>query len=235
MSRVSVLWELQQTDSKIDTLNTSITNIDRNLADTSAIEASRQATAEAEKNYVTARSKQRELEATAQQQEGHANDLEQKLYGGQIKGQKEMASAQTEIATYRQRKKETDDATVEAMVVLEGAEKAFKEAKEKGAATEAEWDRATKAYREERIRLESESGNLKIEREKRAKMVMPPDMPVYEKIRQQRAGVAVAEVLNGKTCGKCRVELPMAKQREIKGGNQIVNCPSCGRILYHKF
>ena len=235
MSRVSVLFELQQTDSKLDATNTSISSIDLALSDTTAIENARQSTAEAEATLITARSSLKELEAAAASQEQHANDLEAKLYGGQIKGQKEMASAQQEITTFRQRKKETDDQSVEAMIGLETAESGFKGAKAKQAATEAEWQRAHAAFIEERARLDKELTSLRAERDKRGKAVTPADLPVYEKLRQQKGGVAVSEIMQGKICSKCRVELPMAKQREVKGGMTIVNCPSCGRILYHKF
>ncbi len=235
MSRVSVLFELQQTDSKIDSHLNSIANLEKSLADTSTVDAVRQATAEAEGQLVTARSSLRELEADAAKQETHANELESKLYGGQVKGQKEMAAAQHEIETFRQRKKDTDDRSVEAMVALETAEAGFKAAKARQASIEAEWEKALGAYREELKRLQVELEVARGEREKRLKMVMPPDVPVYEKLRQQRQGVAVSEVMMGKLCSKCRVELPMAKQRDIKGGNTLVNCPSCGRILFHKF
>jgi predicted nucleic acid-binding Zn-ribbon protein len=226
---------LQQTDSKIDSHTVTIANLDSAIADTSAVDGVRAAVSAAEATFVAARSRLRDLEATAAQQQDHANKLEKQLYDGNIRGQKEMAAAQTEIDTFRKHKKETDDESVEAMVALEEAENALKEAKEKLAATEAEWQRAVTAYREERTRLEAELGPLQAERQKNLKMVMPPDIPLYEKLRQQKQGVAVSEVLYGKICSKCRMELPLVRQREIKGGTTIVPCPSCGRILYHKF
>jgi predicted nucleic acid-binding Zn-ribbon protein len=235
MTRISALFDLQQTDSRIDASNSRLLYLDQLLADTSSLDSARQALAEAEAALVTARSRLKELEGVAQNQQQHANDLEKKLYGGQIKGNKEMAAAQHEIETFRQRKKETDDQTVEAMVGLEEAEAAFKAAKEKlaQAGKDAEQDQAE--HRREKAQLEVELEVLQTERTKRLKMVMPPDVAVYEKLRQQKQGVAVAEVMYGKMCGKCRVELPLAKQREIKGGTNIVFCPSCGRILFHKF
>lgn len=235
MSRVSALYDLQQTDSKIDSHTATIANLDNAIADTSVVDGVRAAVSAAETAFVTARSRLRELEATAAQQEDHANKLEKQLYEGSIRSQKEMAAAQTEINTFRKHKKETDDQSVEAMIGLEEAENALKGAKEKLAATEAEWQRAVTAYREERDRLEAELGPLKAERQKNLKMVMPPDIPLYEKLRLQKQGVAVSEVLYGKLCSKCRMELPLVRQREIKGGTTIVPCPSCGRILYHKF
>src|SRR5437763_143374 len=131
MSRVSALFDLQQIDSRIDANNSRTSYLNQLLSDTAAIDSARQSVSEAEAALVAARSQLKELEDTAQQQQTHANDLEKNLYGGQIKGNKEMAAAQHEIETFRQRKKETDDQTVEAMMGLEEAEAEFKSAKAK--------------------------------------------------------------------------------------------------------
>jgi predicted nucleic acid-binding Zn-ribbon protein len=235
MSRISALFDLQQTDSRIDAANSRIAYLTQLLEDNALVESARQTVSEAEAALVKSRSSLKELEDAAQKLQQHANDLEKKLYGGQIKGNKEMAAAQLEIETFRQRKKETDDKTVEAMLGLEEAEATLKAAKESLVQAAKTTSQGQVNHRRERDELEAALVLLQVERAKRLKMVMPPDLPVYDKIRQQKQGVAVAEVMYGKMCGKCRVELPLAKQKEIKGGTYIVLCPSCGRILYHKF
>ncbi|MBN9388356.1 MAG: hypothetical protein J0I20_09920 [Chloroflexi bacterium] len=235
MSRVSALYDLQQIDSKIDANVSRTAFLNQLLSDTSPLDAARQTVSDAEAALVSARSQLKDLESTAQKQQQHANDLEKKLYGGQIKGNKEMAAAQQEIETFRQRKKETDDQTVEAMLTLEDAEANLKAARAKLTQTEKEVEQGSAGHRQELGQLQAELTGLQAQRVKDLRMVMPPDVPVYEKLRQQKQGVAVAEVIYGKMCGKCRVELPMAKQREVKGGTTLVTCPNCGRILYHKF
>jgi uncharacterized protein len=234
MSRVRALYDLQQIDSRIDGTNTSLTAIEEALKDTSTVDNARVAVGEAETALVTARNELKELEAKALKQKQHADDLEKKLYGGAIKGQKEMSAAQSEIETFRKLKNETDNTTVEAMVVVEDAEATFKTAKQSLADAQADYEKSTAALRQERDRLTSEMTPIQADRAKKLKMVMPPDVPVYEKLRQQKAGVAVVELLLGKTCAGCRVEIPMAKQRDVRGGTAIVNCPRCGRILYYK-
>jgi uncharacterized protein len=234
MSRVRALYDLQQIDSRIDGTNTSLTAIEEALKDTSLVDNARTMLAEAESTLVTARNELKELEAKAQKQKQHADDLEKKLYGGAIKGQKEMSAAQSEIETFRKLKSETDNVTVEAMVAVEDAENTLKTAKQGLANAQAEYDKSTAALRQERDRLTAELTPMQADRAKKLKMVMPPDVAVYEKLRQQKAGVAVVELLLGKTCAGCRVEIPMAKQRDVKGGTAIVNCPRCGRILYYK-
>jgi len=234
MSRISALFALQQTDSEIDGRLASIAQIEVAMSNTATLEIAREAASEAETSFIAVRSKLRDLENAAEDSERHALELEKKLYGGQIKGTKEMGAAQSEIATFRQRRKEQDDQSVEAMVSLEEAEAANKAAKANLAEAQAEWDKSTASLKEEHARLEGQLPGLRSVREQRAKAAMPADLPIYEKLRGQKQSIAVAEVQNGKTCGRCRVELPLAKQQQVKSGMNIVNCPSCGRILFLK-
>src|SRR6476660_261551 len=149
MSRVSALYDLQQIDSRIDANVSRTSYLNQLLEDTSPLDTAHQSVSDAETALVAARSQLKELESTAQKQQQHANDLEKKLYGGQIKGNKEMAAAQQEIETFRQRNKETDDQTVEAMLGLEYAEANLKSAKEKLAQTQKEVDQGQAGHRQE--------------------------------------------------------------------------------------
>jgi len=232
MSRISALYDLQQVDSNIDQHNSGLGRIEAALSETATIDAARLEVTEAEAALKKARSLQRDLEFESQNSEKHAQDLEKKLYGGQIKGVKESQTAQNEIVTFRQRRKDLDDQSVEAMIAVEGTEAVLKATKEKSGEVEAIYEKTAKALREERARLEAALPGLQAERAKMLSKVMPADIPIYEKLRGQKQGVAVAEVQMGKICSKCRMELPMAKQREVKNNLMIVNCSSCGRILY---
>jgi predicted nucleic acid-binding Zn-ribbon protein len=232
MSRLKALYDLQQVDSSLDRINSNLASIEVTLADTSALDNTRAELEEAENTLRKARSKQKDLEFEALSSEKHATDLEGKLYGGQIKGVKEMQSAQHEITTFRERRKELEDKVVEAMLEVEEAETVLKTVREKVAQVQAEWEKNTSALRQEQERLQAEIPLQKTEREKALKNVISIDLTVYEKLRAQKQGKAVAEVMQAKICSACRVELPIAKQRELKSPMTITYCPRCGRILY---
>jgi uncharacterized protein len=53
----------------------------------------------------------------------------------------------------------------------------------------------------------------------------------YERIRKARAGVAIAEALNGR-CSKCNISLRPQFLQELRRGDTIMICESCKRILY---
>lgn len=234
MSRVRALYGLQIVDSQIDAQLVLVSRAEAVLADTSSIDVPRQYLADVEAALSAIRSKQRDVEYESEKTAKHASDLENKLYGNQIKGVKEMAAAQQEIETFKQRHKELDDQTVEVMVLVEEAEASVKAAKAKLAEAEADKKKNDAASVEQKAQAAVELVKFRAQREQALKAVMPTDVSIYEKLRTQKQGVAVAEVLNGKLCGKCRVDQPTSKISIIKGGLQIVNCQSCGRILYWK-
>ncbi|NWJ45573.1 MAG: hypothetical protein HXX08_06820 [Chloroflexi bacterium] len=232
MSRVTPLFELQQVDSNIDRHNINIANIETTLLDKTTLEAARQAVSDVETLLRNTRTKLKDLEFETQTVEKHASDLEKKLYEGLIKGVKEMKAAQSEIDTFRKRRAELEDSSVEAMLEVEEVEKSLEVVRQKLATVENEREKSLIPLTQELTKLKKELGELQLAREKQVRKITPSDLPLYEKLRSQKQGVAVAELLMGKICGKCRVDIPLSKQRDLKSPIVIITCPSCGRILY---
>lgn len=57
----------------------------------------------------------------------------------------------------------------------------------------------------------------------------------YEAVRKSRKGQGVAKVArtsSGYRCMGCNVQLPMNIAQKVYQGNQVVRCPSCGRIMW---
>ena len=54
----------------------------------------------------------------------------------------------------------------------------------------------------------------------------------YERIREARDGTAVAEVRD-EICLACHMAIAPQLYNELQRGDQIVQCPSCNRILYY--
>ena len=53
----------------------------------------------------------------------------------------------------------------------------------------------------------------------------------YERIRKGRAGVAIAEAVQGR-CSKCNIMLRPQFLQELKMATTIMVCESCRRMLY---
>ena len=55
----------------------------------------------------------------------------------------------------------------------------------------------------------------------------------YEKLRQRRHGVAIANV-NAEVCQECHMKLPPQQYNLLLRGDSIHECPSCQRIVYYR-
>jgi predicted nucleic acid-binding Zn-ribbon protein len=57
------------------------------------------------------------------------------------------------------------------------------------------------------------------------------DLGLYDKLRTKRGGLALSVISEG-ACNSCGATLTPAQNQAIKSFDQIIFCPSCGRILY---
>ena len=72
---------------------------------------------------------------------------------------------------------------------------------------------------------------LQAEREAATSAIDARILDKYEALRQQRRGVAVAEI-NDNACGACGTTVTAALQQSARHSSELVYCPSCGRILF---
>jgi len=73
---------------------------------------------------------------------------------------------------------------------------------------------------------------LKAERESRLGMNLPPEvLDVYERLLQAREGVALAE-LDNRVCQGCFMTVPANVFVKLSRAVELVQCPSCDRILH---
>ncbi len=54
----------------------------------------------------------------------------------------------------------------------------------------------------------------------------------YRRLRKQKGGSTVVGI-DHSTCGGCHMKLPIQIVLQCQGGQEIVNCTNCGRILYY--
>jgi predicted nucleic acid-binding Zn-ribbon protein len=77
----------------------------------------------------------------------------------------------------------------------------------------------------------AEIAELTEERGRIAAAITPKVLSEYERIRKGRAGVAIAEAVDGR-CSKCHITLRPQFLQELKRGDAIMVCESCRRMLY---
>ncbi len=124
-----------------------------------------------------------------------------------------------------------EDRILELMGESEPLDKNVKAAETALAAEKKSVEAEKAASRERTAADQKEIDALAAERKTILAMMTPKVAGEYERIRKGRAGVAIAEVVQGR-CSKCNIQLRPAFLQELKRGESIMVCESCKRMLY---
>lgn len=97
-------------------------------------------------------------------------------------------------------------------------------------ASKKEYDRLKELHSEEIEKGSSEIARLKAALDDAAKKVDPDMIERYKKIKQRRPNPIAR--LNNDRCSGCNMQLPSSVIGGLKVNGNIVECDSCGRIIY---
>ena len=70
------------------------------------------------------------------------------------------------------------------------------------------------------------------ERAEAVQAITPSTLSTYEHIRKKWNGVAIAEATTGR-CAACQIVLRPQVFQDLKRGDHLMTCESCGRFLYY--
>jgi predicted nucleic acid-binding Zn-ribbon protein len=71
---------------------------------------------------------------------------------------------------------------------------------------------------------------LRKARVKVSELLSPDNLELYEHLRRRKNGVAVAK-LEEEMCGACHTAVAIGILNNVRYSDELLNCPSCGRIL----
>lgn len=231
MSEPFKLYRLQQIDSQLDQAIKRQSEIESALNDREELQRS-------EENFATSKQKMemtqkdiKRAEDDVQAQQIKIEQNQSRLYGGKVTNPKELQDLQQEERAFKKNLEKLEDVQLDFMATFELAE-----ADHRLALTSLEILRAKDAVRiseltEEQSHLYGEHERLQGEREAAITAIPSDDMKIYEKLRESRAGVAVARV-SDKSCSACGSELPQALAQAARAPDKLSRCENCGRILY---
>lgn len=138
---------------------------------------------------------------------------------------------QHEIDFAQQEIRRHEDRILELMTESDPLEKAVKAA-EAALAREKKHVEEEKTKARERTAVDQkEIDGLLVERKQILSEMTPQIASEYERIRRGRAGVAIAEVVQGR-CSKCNMQLRPQFLQELKRQDAVMVCESCKRMLY---
>ena len=231
MAGVKQLYGLQEIDLKLAEAETRRASLLSKLADRSEFRASAERLERLEKRSSELSARSRAFERLVAEVDQTLERLDERLYGGGVTNPQQLTAAQEERAFTSARKKEAEDQLLETMIDLEELEPVLAEARETATRLHEERPGLESAWREEAREAASQIETLRADREDLAPTMPANLLPLYESLRKSKSGRAIALVERG-TCQGCRLSLTTQETQRARGGQQIVQCNSCGRILY---
>jgi predicted nucleic acid-binding Zn-ribbon protein len=231
MSQPFKLYRLQQIDSQLDRGRSRLQEIEIALAEDAAIRRAQKQVEAMEKGLQGARKSLKTAEQETQTQRLKIEQSEAALYGGKVRNPKELQDLHNESAALRRYLSTLEDRQLEAMIRVDDAEKAYQEATDKLEEIKKERAGHHVTLLEEQASLQREVARLEVERGAASASITPDDLHLYELLRKQRSGVAVAKVSDN-ACAACGSTLSAALLQSARSPNQLTRCATCGRILY---
>ena len=231
MFPIKKLYELQEVDWKISAHEKSLTEVRDRLADESAQVSARTQLEALDAKLAERTPQRRQAERAVQQSEEKLQELEKRLYGGAVTNPKELSALDEERIYLQGLRSAEGDQLLDLMVEIEEVQSARNDALEHLKQLEAQFSAEQPELLEALKRLIGELDQMRQARDKTAPEVPNSALPLYESLRKDRNGYAVAKVERG-LCQGCRVALPTMELQRARSSQSIVQCNSCRRILY---
>jgi predicted nucleic acid-binding Zn-ribbon protein len=223
--------QLQDFDTRIGQLQHEIAALPRHI---SAIERTLDGhlkKLEADRAALAANLRERkQLELEIQTQEQRISKLRDQML--QCKTNEQYNAFKHEIDFCQNEIRKFEDRILERMTESETLERNVKAAETDLGREKRQVEAEKKAARERTDTDKRELEALSRQRAEVAAQVSRSILSTYERIRKTRKGIAVAEALEGR-CSACQMSLRLQFYQDLRRGDQVMLCESCGRILFY--
>lgn len=230
LPEITQLLKLQERDQRIRALQKELKDIPKNEAMAKMQLAGDQAATDSASQQVKeieVKIKSIELDIATRQ-----NSIK-RLQDQQFETRKndEFQALGHEIKRYEGDVRALEDTELEHMETLESAKAVLKEAQGKLAVTQGRVNEDLKALT---VRADGVKARLASEESERKSLASPVDgavLDLYNRLFTKKGDAAVVALTNG-ICGGCHMKVVMGTIQQLRAGESITQCESCGRILY---
>lgn len=231
MSAALGLYRLQQVDSQIDHIRARRKGIQQTLEDDIELRAAAEHLSVTESHQKDTDRALKQSEAEVEKQRIKIEQAEASLYGGRVQNPKELQDLQKDIASLKRHLTTLEERELEAMAALEKVEKELESAKNELKRVQSTRSEQSRDLTEESVMLNKDLERLGSERQAIVTDIAQQTLDIYEQLRQQRRGIAVATISDS-SCQACGTTLTASQQQNARSTSQLFSCPTCGRILY---
>lgn len=231
MSAALGLFRLQQVDSRMDQIQARLKAIDETLQNDLELRNAMQRVAAAEDKLADAERSLKASDAEVEKQRIKIQQAEASLYGGAVHNPKELQDLQLDVASLRRHLETLESRELDTMAAVEQAETELKAAAAALETVKAGRSSQTTDLTHEGDALKKDLESLESERKAIAVNVTEDLFTLYNQLRRQRRGIAVATISDS-SCAACGTTLTPSQQQSARSTTQLFNCPTCGRILF---
>lgn len=225
------LIALQTLDSQMhDAEKVLASEPDRLVALDAALDAAKQRVTEAKERLSQNQAGRRELEKTIAMHQGRLSKFREQ--GMNVKTNQEYHAIQHEIAFAQTEIKTIEDKELELMIEADEITAAVKAAEGLFVHQQKTAEAEKKAIAAEAIEHRARLDRLKSERTGLVSGITASVLATFDRVSARRQGVAVSEARDG-ICTICHVRMRPQVFNTVLRNEQVLQCDSCQRILYH--
>ena len=230
---VHLVIQLQSLDQKITKLEKEVAELPKHIAVIEKALESHLRKLEADKAALTANQKDRKkLEGDIQMHQQKISKLRDQMLGA--KNNEQYKAFSNEIEFIEKEIRQAEDRTLELMTASEPSTRTSRRL-EKALAEEKKQVESEKA--QARDRTAEDQKFLDMLQQQRAESVakLPKtSLAAYERIRKKvKSNNVIAEGSGGGRCSACQINLRPQFLQDLRKGDQLMFCESCGRFLYY--
>jgi len=231
MSISSNLHRLQKIDTQIDQANNRLKEIETALSQDAELQAAILSHSQISEAFAQETRQLRKAEEAVAAQRIKIGQSESALYGGKVRNPKELQELQNEVAALKRYLATLEDQQLELMLQSEELNASQEQAQAQVDDLRAHLIEKNAHLKGEQTEILQQLQRLEVEHSAVQNAIPVEPLALYQHLRQQRRGIAVASV-QGKACAACGAMLTPAQIQSAQAPTQIVRCPSCSRILY---
>lgn len=172
------------------------------------------------------------LELDIEQVRTRATRDQQRLDSGAITSAKELESLQHEVASLARRQSELEDVELDILQRIEDIDVALKDAQARRDALQQHRAEVETRRDEQLQQIAEERATTQADRAALAPRIPAELLALYDKLRDQLGGVAVAALKN-RRCDGCRLELNAIELGRFRAAapEEVLRCEECRRIV----
>lgn len=176
------------------------------------------------------RSEQQDLELESRSLTDRIRESEKSLMSGELQNPRELEALQASIDAMKGHRTDLENQSVDRLVMVDSIQVNLEGKQANLAEAEKEWTSRKTAIETEIDQRKKEYVYLKKAREIVADLLSDENLELYQHLRRRKNGVAVAQ-LEDEMCGACHTQVAIGILNNIRYSDELLSCPSCGRIL----